>query len=70
MDQVYLSKQFKVLLQDEKDRYELIAGMNLEQARGLEDEFKELMMKKKGKVSYICLSCQLGEIVCALDGGG
>ena len=70
MDQVYLSKQFKVLPQEEKDRYELLAGMNLERVRELEDELKELMMKKKGKAYYICLGCQLGEIVCALDGGG
>ena len=65
MDQVYLRNQYKDLPQDEKDRYELLAGMDLERARGLEDELKELMIKTKGKVSYLCISRQFGEIVCA-----
>ena len=65
MDQVELTRAFKALPPEEKDRHELLAGMDLERARGLEDELKELMQKTKGKISYLTISRQLGEIVCA-----
>ena len=66
MNQTELTSSFKVLSQGEKDAFQLLADMNLEQARGLEDELKEIMVKTKGKgVSYLTLSRQLREIVCA-----
>ena len=63
MDQLALAREFKVLSQEEKDNFQLLADMDLDRARGLEEELKELMQKTKGKVSYRCISRQLGEIV-------
>ena len=63
MNQLEVTRSFKALPQTTKDNLQLLADMDLERARGLEDELKELLVKTKGKVSYLCLSRQLGEIV-------
>ena len=47
MDQQQLTRDFNALPQSEKDNFQLMADMNLEQARGLEDELKELMNKRQ-----------------------
>ena len=64
MDQKELTRRFKALPQEEKDWRELLAVMNLERARGLEEKLKGLMIKTKGQISYLTISRQLGKIVC------
>ena len=65
MNQLELTRLFKALPQITRDNLQLLVDIDLEQARGLEDKLKELILRMKGKVSYLYLSCQLGEIVCA-----
>ena len=60
MNQLELTRRFKALSQITKDNLQLMADTDLERARGLEEKLKELMLKTKGKVSYLCLSRQLG----------
>ena len=65
MNQLELTRLFKALPQITKDNLQLLADMDLEQVRGLEDKLKEVMLKTKGNVSHLCRSRQLGKIVCA-----
>lgn len=57
MDHTKLTLRLKNQLGAEKYNVQLLVYMDLEQARGLEDELKKVMIKKGKGVSYLTLCC-------------
>ena len=49
MNQIELRNQFKALPWDENGQFEFMACIDLEQATGLEEELKEVMVKQRGR---------------------
>ena len=63
LDISVLRDEFNQLPSDEREAYEILAARDLERSQHLWEELKNVLLKTKGKVSYISLANQLGNIV-------
>ena len=61
--EVILKAEYESLPDNDKYAHSIMAQCDLERAEFLWDELKDLLFKTKGKISYRCMSAQLGNIV-------
>ena len=59
----YLRQKFESLSADEKEMYQVLANRDMERSRFLKEELIEILKKTCGKISYLAIASELGDIV-------